>query len=83
MRAKFRIDLTHWIETDRRIALRIMRLIEEVMRNPFSGIGKPEPLRHRADGAWSRRITGEHRIVYEVQPNGVAFILGRGHYDQN
>jgi toxin YoeB len=60
-----------------------MRLIEEILRTPFSGIGKPEALRHRASGTWSRRITGEDRIVYEVHPHAVLFNVARGHYDMN
>jgi toxin YoeB len=57
-----------------------MKLIDDVLRSSFSGIGKPEPLRHSPDGLWSRRITGEHRIVYEANPNGVLFNVARGHY---
>lgn len=83
LRAAFRLHLTYWIETDPRIALRIMRLVEDVLRNPYSGIGKPEPLRYRSGGAWSRRITGEHRIVYEIHPAGVVFAMARGHYTTN
>ncbi|HEY0015906.1 MAG TPA: Txe/YoeB family addiction module toxin [Longimicrobium sp.] len=73
------MDLAYWIETDPRIAIRVMRLVEEVMRSPFSGIGKPEPLRN-SGGSWSRRITDEHRIVYEINPTGVTFNVARGHY---
>jgi toxin YoeB len=80
LRAAFRADLTYWIQTDPRVALRIMSLIDDVIRSPFSGIGKPEPLRYGPGGLWSRRITGEHRIVYEVNPNGVLFNVARGHY---
>jgi toxin YoeB len=80
LRAAFRADLTHWIESDPRIAVRIMKLIDDVLRSPFSGIGKPEPLRHAPVGLWSRRITREHRIVYEVNPVGVLFNVARGHY---
>jgi toxin YoeB len=80
LRSAFRADLTYWIESDPRIALRVMRLIDDVVRSPFSGIGKPEPLRHAPEGLWSRRITGEHRIVYEVNPIGVLFNVARGHY---
>jgi toxin YoeB len=80
LRAAFRSDLTYWIQTDPRMALRIMRLVEDVLRSPFSGIGKPEPLRYGAGGAWSRRINDEHRIVYEVNPAGVVFAWARGHY---
>lgn len=81
VRAAFRLHLAYWIQMDTRIALRIMRLIEDIMRNPYSGIGKPEPLRHRSAGAWSRRITEEHRMIYEVNPNGVVFTHARGHYE--
>lgn len=59
-----------------------MHLVEDVLRNPYSGIGKPERLRHDP-GSWSRRITGEHRIVYEVHPHGVLFNVARGHYTRN
>jgi toxin YoeB len=82
IRAAFRLHLAYWIEIDPRIALRIMRLIEDIMRDPYRGIGKPEPLRHRSAGAWSRRITDEHRIIYEVNPAGVVFSVARGHYNQ-
>lgn len=79
LRSAFRADLTHWISTDPRIALRVTRLMEDILQSPFSGMGKPEPLKHTG-GAWSRRITDEHRIVYEVNPNGVFFAVARGHY---
>jgi toxin YoeB len=76
----FRRDLTYWIESDPRLALRVMRLIEEVLRSPFSGLGKPEPLRHESQGQWSRRITEEHRMVYRIRSTGVFFMYARGHY---
>jgi toxin YoeB len=82
LRAAFRADLTYWIQTEPRIALKIMQLVDAILRNPFTGMGKPEPLRHTWAGAWSRRITGEHRIVYEVNPRGVLFNLARGHYSE-
>lgn len=63
----FRIDLTHWISVDRKVALRVMDLVDAVMRDPFSGIGKPEPLKYLGSGIWSRRITQEHRLVYLVE----------------
>ncbi|MCK4297062.1 MAG: Txe/YoeB family addiction module toxin, partial [Candidatus Marinimicrobia bacterium] len=63
---EFREDLKYWVKTDRKIALRIFKLIEAIMRDPYKGIGKPEPLRYLAPGIWSRRITLEHRIVYLV-----------------
>ena len=73
-------DLEHWVRTDRRRALRILKLIEAVLRDPFSGPGKPEPLRGQLAGAWSRRIDQEHRLVYRVGEGSVRFIAARYHY---
>jgi toxin YoeB len=73
-------DLEHWVRTDRRRALRILKLIEAVLRDPFSGPGKPEPLRGQLAGAWSRRIDQEHRLVYRVEAASVRFIAARYHY---
>lgn len=78
--AEFREDLRFWIETDRRAALRILELVEATIRQPFGGIGKPEPLKGPLAGAWSRRITREHRLVYLVDSNGVQFLQARYHY---
>ena len=64
---EFLKDLQHWVEQDRRTAKRLMQLMKAVMRDPFHGIGKPEPLRHFGSGVWSRRITQEHRLVYVVK----------------
>ncbi len=77
---EFREDLRYWVETDRRTALRIFKLIEAVMRDPFQGIGKPEPLKFLGSGVWSRRITQEHRLVYVVSQDRIDFIQGRYHY---
>jgi toxin YoeB len=77
---EFREDLRYWVDTDRRIALRALDLVEAVLRDPFSGIGKPEPLRHFAAGAWSRRLTEEHRIVYLVMDDRIVFLQARYHY---
>ena len=77
---EFREDLRYWVETDRRIALRAFDLIEASLRDPFSGIGKPEPLRYLAAGAWSRRLTEEHRIVYWVSDDRIDFLQARYHY---
>lgn len=77
---EFREDLRYWVETDRRIALRIFTLVEAVIRDPFSGIGKPEPLKYLAAGAWSRRITEEHRLVYVVGQERIDFLQARYHY---
>ena len=77
---EFRQDLRHWVETDRRTALRILELVEAVLRDPFLGIGKPEPLKYVLAGCWSRRITQEHRLVYRVTANRVDFLQARYHY---
>jgi toxin YoeB len=68
------------VETDRKIALRTFDLIEAILRDPFDGIGKPEPLRHLSQGAWSRRLTQEHRIVYLVRDDRIDFLQARYHY---
>lgn len=77
---EFREDLRHWVETERKVALRAFTLIEAIMRDPFFGIGKPEPLKYLAPGMWSRRLTQEHRIVYLVTDDRVAFLQARYHY---
>ena len=73
-------DLMWWVQHDRKTALRVFRLIRETLRTPFSGTGKPEPLRHELQGAWSRRITREHRLVYIVSEEKVRFVACRFHY---
>jgi toxin YoeB len=73
-------DLRYWVETDRKLALRALNLIEAILRDPFHGIGKPEPLKYLAPGAWSRRLTQEHRIVYLVREERIDFLQGRYHY---
>ena len=77
---EFLDDLQHWVEQDRRTARRLMQLMKAVMRDPFDGIGKPEPLRHLGSGVWSRRITQEHRLVYVVKDTAIEFLQGRYHY---
>lgn len=77
---EFREDLRYWVENDRRVALRILDLVEGVMRDPFCGIGKPEPLRHLAPNTWSRRVTQEHRLVYLVRADRIDFLQARYHY---
>ena len=77
---EFREDLEYWIKTDRNTALRALKIVEEIMRNPFQGIGKPEPLRYLASGTWSRRLTLEHRIVYLVRDERIDFLQARYHY---
>lgn len=76
----FREDLRWWVSTDRKVALRLLGLIEAVLRDPFGGIGKPEPLRHDLAGSWSRRLTQEHRLVYRVVDDRVEFVQARHHY---
>ena len=77
---EFREDLRYWVETDRKVALRAFDLIEAIMRDPFTGIGKPEPLKYLAAGAWSRRLTQEHRIVYLISEDQIDFLQARYHY---
>jgi toxin YoeB len=77
-------DYLYWSEQDRKILIATNRLIEDIRRHPFTGLGKPEPLRGELAGYWSRRITGEHRLVYRVQGKGadqeVAIARCRHHY---
>jgi toxin YoeB len=73
-------DYTFWVETDRAMLKRVNRLIEAALRDPTSGIGKPEPLRHLLSGAWSRRISDEHRLVYLVDGDDLVILQARYHY---
>jgi toxin YoeB len=73
-------DLAWWIEQDRKVALRIIRLIREVQHTPFEGAGKPEPLKHELAGCWSRRIDREHRPVYQVKGDKIRILACRYHY---
>jgi len=77
---EFREDLRYWVEVNRKVAMRAFDLVEAILRDPFVGIGKPEPLRHELAGAWSRRLTEEHRIVYVVARDRIDFIQARYHY---
>ncbi|OIO10170.1 MAG: addiction module toxin YoeB [Elusimicrobia bacterium CG1_02_63_36] len=77
---EFIADLRYWIRTDRKTALRALEIVEAVMRDPYKGIGKPEPLKFLLSGAWSRRLTQEHRIVYLVARDRIDFLQGRYHY---
>ncbi len=78
--AEFRDDLRYWVETDRRTALRILTLVQAVLREPYDGVGKPEPLKYLGADVWSRRITQEHRLVYVVSHDRIDFIQARYHY---
>ena len=73
-------DLAWWIKNDRKKALRIVELIFAIEREPFTGLGKPEPLKHEYSGCWSRRVDQEHRIVYEVLPDKIRILACRYHY---
>ena len=77
---EFRRDLRYWVETDRKVALRAFELMEAVLRDPFTGLGKPEPLKYALAGCWSRRLTQEHRIVYRVSERRIDFLQARYHY---
>ena len=77
---EFREDLAYWVKTDRRATLRTLELVEAVLRDPFEGIGKPEPLKFVLAGCWSRRITQEHRLVYRVSADRIDFLQARYHY---
>ncbi len=73
-------DYKHWLSTDRATLKRINRLIDDVLRDPFEGIGKLEPLRHAFAGSWSRRISEEHRLVYLVDGDDIVILQARYHY---
>lgn len=77
---EFVADMRYWVKTNRKTALRVLDLVEAVMRDPFSGIGKPEPLKYLGPGVWSRRLTQEHRFVYLVREDRVDFLQTRYHY---
>ena len=77
---EFLEDLRYWVETDRKVALRVLDLVDAIVRDPFRGIGKPEPLKYLAPGAWSRRLTQEHRVVYLVREARIDLLQARYHY---
>ena len=73
-------DYLYWQKTDKTILKRINSLIKDIARDPFEGIGKPEPLKHALSGYWSRRINEEHRIVYKIQEDSLFIAQLRYHY---
>ncbi|NEQ64182.1 MAG: Txe/YoeB family addiction module toxin [Symploca sp. SIO2D2] len=77
---KFIEDLSYWVETNRKIALRLLSLVEEIRRNPFEGTGKPERLRYQDVNVWSRRLTEKDRVVYAVSNQRIDFLQARYHY---
>ncbi len=77
---QFREDLGEWIQVDRKVAKKVLDLMEEIMKTPFEGKGKPEPLKHLPGNIWSRRITQEDRLVYRVYENKIDFLQAKYHY---
>jgi toxin YoeB len=77
---EFRDDLRYWVRTERETALRVLQLVEAVLRDPCGGIGKPEPLKFYLQGCWSRRVTQEHRLVHLVRDDRIDFLQARYHY---
>ncbi|MBS1835426.1 MAG: Txe/YoeB family addiction module toxin [Acidobacteria bacterium] len=77
---EFLADLREWLKIDRKTAVRVLDLMDAILRDPFAGVGKPEPLKHMLSGCWSRRITQEHRLVYVVTDREVQFLQARYHY---
>jgi len=73
-------DYEYWINTDKKIVRKINAIIKDIKRTPFSGIGKPEPLRYELQGYWSRRINLEHRLVYKIEADNIVIISCRFHY---
>lgn len=80
LQPEFLEDLHHWVHHDPRTAKRLLEVMRATLRDPFTGIGKPEPLKYLGPGVWSRRITQEHRCVYWVSDGRVTFLQGRYHY---
>jgi len=73
-------DFQFWIKTDKKKTDKILKLIQEISREPLNGIGKPEPLKHELKGFWSRRIDEEHRLVYQIKENDLIIIACKYHY---
>ncbi len=73
-------DYLYWQRTDKKVLRRINALLKEVQRSPFTGVGKPEPLRHNLSGYWSRRVTDEHRLIYKIEGDGLLIVQLRYHY---
>jgi toxin YoeB len=74
-------DYLYWQQTNKKILKRINLLLKDISRHPFTGIGKPEPLKHKYQGFWSRRIDAEHRIIYQARENEILIAKCRFHYD--
>jgi toxin YoeB len=74
-------DYLYWQKTDKKILNRINQLLKDISRNPFSGIGKPEPLKYKYQGFWSRRIDSEHRLIFQMPEDEIQITKCRYHYD--
>ncbi|MFM1879241.1 MAG: hypothetical protein RLZZ241_2107 [Bacteroidota bacterium] len=74
-------DYLYWQKTDKRMLKRVNQLLKDIARHPFEGIGKPEPLKHKYQGFWSRRIDSEHRLIYRVKDDEILIAKCRFHYD--
>lgn len=74
-------DYTFWQNTDKNILKRINELLKDISRTPYSGLGKPEPLKHKYRGYWSRRINDEHRLIYQIRGDEILIAKCRFHYD--
>ena len=74
-------DLQYWVQHQPKLAKRLLRMIDETLKDPFSGIGKPEPLKNELSGWWSKRIDGEHRLIYRQEGEVLIIAQARGHYD--
>ncbi len=74
-------DYLYWQKTNNKILKRINLLLKDISRNPYSGLGKPEPLKHKYRGCWSRRINTEHRLIYKVKEEEIMIFKCRYHYD--
>jgi toxin YoeB len=75
-------DYEYWQGVDKKVVKRINALVRDTLRDPFDGLGKPEPLKHGLPGTWSRRITDEHRLVYLVEPDYIVILSARYHYEK-
>jgi toxin YoeB len=75
-------ELTTWATLDKKVHKRIATIILETIRSPFEGLGKPEPLKHQLKGCWSRRITGEHRLIYRVTDDAIVIMACMYHYEK-
>jgi len=78
--AEFWEDLRYWAATDRKLEMRLFELVDAIIRDPFTGIGKPERLQYDLRGCWSRRLTEEHRVVYRVEADMIHMLSARFHY---